>query len=148
MTLSRRFSICHRSAERSLTTPVSPQRGTVSLTCSEQKRARRRMRAHAAATASCNRFAASARNFRSVERETRWRWRLKVLWTAACMLRKLGAERADLNRCILRFSPPHRLMRVFGSIVLPHPLLMRASQSQTPERAGVEQLWSEALLLE
>jgi hypothetical protein len=25
------------------------------------------------------------RKIRSVERETRWRWRLKVLWTAACM---------------------------------------------------------------
>ena len=37
----------------------------------------------------------------------------------------------------------------------PHPLLMRAGQSQAPERAGVgpqfvgdQQLWSEALLLE
>jgi hypothetical protein len=66
------------------------------------KRARRRMRAHAAATASRHWFAALARNIRSVERETRWRWRLKVLWTAACMLRKRWAERADLNRCILR----------------------------------------------
>ena len=28
--------------------------------------------------------------------------RLKVLWTAACMLRKRWAERADLKRCILR----------------------------------------------
>src|SRR6516164_299288 len=52
------------------------------------------MRAHAAATASRHWFAASARNIRSVERETRWRWRLKVLWTAACMLRKRWAERA------------------------------------------------------
>jgi hypothetical protein len=42
------------------------------------------MRAHAGATASRHCFAASARNIRSVERETRWRWRLKVLWTAAC----------------------------------------------------------------
>src|SRR5580704_11178411 len=28
--------------------------------------------------------AASNRKMRSVDRETRWRWRLKVLWTAAC----------------------------------------------------------------
>ena len=26
----------------------------------------------------------------------------QVLWTAACMLRKRWADRADLNRCILR----------------------------------------------
>jgi hypothetical protein len=46
-------------------------------------------------------------------------------------------------------------MRVFGSIILPQPLLMRTGQSQTPERAGVgaqlvgdQQLGSEALLLE
>ena len=52
---------------------------TVSLTCSEQKRARRGMRDHAVATASRHWFATSARKIRSVERETRWRWRLKVL---------------------------------------------------------------------
>src|SRR6516164_929092 len=46
-------------------------------------------------------------------------------------------------------------MRVFGSIVHPQPLLMRASQSQTPERRGVgaqlvgdQQFGGEALLLE
>src|SRR6516162_7580897 len=46
-------------------------------------------------------------------------------------------------------------MRVFGSIVDPQPLLMRASQSQTPERCGVgaqlvgnQQFGGEALLLE
>ena len=60
------------------------------------------MHDQAAAIASRHWFAASARKIRSVERETRWRWRLKVLWTAACMLRKRWAERADLNRCILR----------------------------------------------
>jgi len=32
--------------------------------------------------------AASALKIRKVDRETRWRWRLKVLWTAACILRK------------------------------------------------------------
>ena len=58
-------------------------------------------RDHAAVTAFLHRFAASARKIRSVARETRWRWRLKVLWTTACMLRKRWAERADLNRCIL-----------------------------------------------
>jgi hypothetical protein len=53
----------------------------------------------------------------------------------------------------LALSPPYRLMRVFGSIVLPQSLLMRAGQSQTSERAGVraqlvgdQQLGSEALL--
>src|SRR5215831_6360887 len=46
-------------------------------------------------------------------------------------------------------------MRVFGSIILSQPLLMRASQSQTPERRGVgaqlvgdHQFGGEALLLE
>src|SRR6516225_7543716 len=34
-------------------------------------------------------------------------------------------------------SPSHRLMRVFHPIVLSQPLLMRAGQSQTPERGGV-----------
>jgi thiol-disulfide isomerase/thioredoxin len=48
-------------------------RGPVRLTCGEQKRARRRMCDHAAATASRHWFAASARKIRSVERETRWR---------------------------------------------------------------------------
>ena len=76
--------------------------GTVSLTCDEQMGPRRRMRDHTVATASRHRFAASARKIRRAERETRWRWRLKVLWMAACMLRKRCAERADLNRCILR----------------------------------------------
>ncbi len=45
------------------------------------------MRAHTAATAFRHSLAASARKIRSVDRETRWRWKLKVLWTAACMLR-------------------------------------------------------------
>jgi hypothetical protein len=55
----------------------------------------------------------------------------------------------------LALSPSHRLMRVFGSIVLPKPLLMCAGQSQTPKRAGVgaqligdQQFGREALLLE
>jgi hypothetical protein len=52
------------------------------------------IRDHAAATVFLHWFAASARKIRSVERETRWRWRLKVLWTAACMLRNRWAERA------------------------------------------------------
>jgi hypothetical protein len=64
--------------------------------------ARRWMRDHAAVTASHHRFAGSARKIRSVERETRWCWRSKVLWMAACMPRNGWAERADLNRCILR----------------------------------------------
>src|SRR5215831_10205476 len=56
-------------------------------------------RDHAAVTAFLHWFAASARRIRRVERETGWRSRLKVLWTAACMLRNRWAERADLNRC-------------------------------------------------
>jgi len=43
------------------------------------------MRDHTAATALRHSLAASARKIRSVDRETRWRWRLKVLWTAACI---------------------------------------------------------------
>src|SRR6516164_1272592 len=50
---------------------------------------------HAAATAACHSAAASVRKIRSVGREMRWRCRSKVLWTAACMLRKRCAERAD-----------------------------------------------------
>ena len=57
-----------------------------------------------------------------------------------------GASRLEPLHFVL--SSSHHLMRVFGSIVHPQPLLKWASQSQTPERAGVEQLWSEALLLE
>ena len=71
------------------------------------------------------------------------------------MLRKRRAERADLNRCIFVLSSSHHLMRVFGSIVHPRPLLIQASQSQTPERRGVgaqlvgdHQFGGEALLLE
>ena len=62
-----------------------------------------------------------------------------------------GASRLEALHFAL--SPWHRLMRVFGSIILPQPLLMRAGQSQTLERAGVgaqlvgdQQLGSEALL--
>jgi hypothetical protein len=57
---------------------------------------------HAAATAFCHCVAASARKVRSVDRETRWRCRVNVLWTEAWILRKRCADRADLNRCILR----------------------------------------------
>jgi hypothetical protein len=60
------------------------------------------MHDHSAATAVRHSVAASARKIRSVDRETRWRWRLKALWTAACILTKRWADRADLNRCILR----------------------------------------------
>ena len=38
---------------------------------------------HAAFVALRHCAAASDRKIRSVDRETRWRWRLKVLWTAA-----------------------------------------------------------------
>ena len=46
--------------------------------------------------------AASDRKMRNVNWDKRWRWRLKVLWTAACTLRKRCADAADLKRCILR----------------------------------------------
>jgi len=57
----------------------------------------------------------------------------------------------------LHFAPSssHHLVRVFGSIILRQPLLMRAGQPQTPERGGVraqlvgdQQFGREPLLLE
>jgi len=64
-----------------------------------------------------------------------------------------GASRLEPLHFAL--SSSYRLMRIFGSIVLPQPLLMRAGQSQTPERGGVraqlvgdQQSRCEALLLE
>jgi hypothetical protein len=61
-----------------------------------------RHRFQAAVTAAVQCAIASALKVRRVEREMRWRCREKVLWTAACRLRNLCAEPADLNRCILR----------------------------------------------
>ena len=61
--------------------------------------------------------------------------KLKVLWTAACMLRDCWAERAEPLHFVL--SSSHRRMRVFGAIVLSQPLLVREGQPQTPERRGV-----------
>jgi len=55
------------------TVPAICLDGIVSLTGGEQERALRRMRDHAAATASRHWSAASARNIRSVDREVRWR---------------------------------------------------------------------------
>src|SRR5439155_19689445 len=60
------------------------------------------LRSHPAMVAVRHCAAASDRKMRSVDRETRWRWRLKVLWTAACTLRKRCADAVDLKRCILR----------------------------------------------
>jgi GAF domain-containing protein len=64
-----------------------------------------------------------------------------------------GASRLEPLHFAL--SSSHRLMRVFGSIVRPQPLLIRTVQSQTPERGGVraqfigdQQFRHEALLLE
>src|SRR6516165_5224186 len=113
--------------------------GTVRLTCGEQKRARRRMCDHAAATASRHWFATSARKIRRVERETRWRWRLKVLWTAACMLRNRWAERADLTAafCVLVVVPADANFRLD---IPSQPALMRAGQSQTPGIRGIKRL--------
>ena len=46
-----------------------------------------------------------------------------------------GASRLEPLHFTL--SSSHRLMRIFGSIVLSQPQLMRAGQAQTPECAGV-----------
>jgi len=56
-----------------------------------------------------------------------------------------GSVHAEKTLCgASRFEPlhfalssSHHLMQIFGSIVPPEPLLMRAGQSQTPERGGV-----------
>ena len=77
-----------------------------------------RARLHAAAVASRHCAAASDRKIRRVERETRCRCRLNVLWTAACMLRKRWAEPGDLKHCSLRSRRSHHLVRVLGPIVL------------------------------
>jgi hypothetical protein len=46
-----------------------------------------------------------------------------------------GASRLEPLHLVL--SSSHRLMRVFGTIVLPQPLLVPAGQPQTPERRDV-----------
>ena len=46
-----------------------------------------------------------------------------------------GARRLESLHFAL--SPSYRLMRVFGAVVFPQPLLVWAGQSQTPERGGV-----------
>ena len=48
------------------------------------------------------RVIAAARSTRCVWAEVRWRWTLKVLYTAACAERNFWAEPGLLNRCILR----------------------------------------------
>ena len=53
--------------------------GHCQLNFGRAKRVGGRMRDYAAATAFRHSLAASARKIRSVDRETRWRWRLKVL---------------------------------------------------------------------
>ena len=56
----------------------------------------------AAATAVRHVVIAAARSTRCVWAEVRWRWTLKVLWTAAWVERNFWAEPGLLNRCILR----------------------------------------------
>src|SRR5208337_955540 len=63
---------------------------------------RRLRNCQAAATAVRHAVIATARSARCVWAETRWRWTLKVLWTAACVERNFWAEPGLLNRCILR----------------------------------------------
>jgi hypothetical protein len=62
---------------------------------------------------------------------------LKVLWTTACMLRKCLCGTSRLEPLHLVLSSSRHLMRIFGAIILSEPLLVQASQSQTPERGGV-----------
>src|SRR5271169_6738836 len=63
---------------------------------------RRPRNCQAAATAVRHVVIAAARSTRCVWAEVRWRWTLKVLWTAACVERNFWAEPGLLNRCILR----------------------------------------------
>ena len=75
--------------------------GIVTGTESERQSGELGPEAHAAVAAS-HVTAASARNWRRVRRETRWRWVLNVLWTAAWADKKRWADPGDLKRCILR----------------------------------------------
>src|SRR5437764_14414986 len=52
---------------------------------------------------------------------------LKVLWTAACVLRKRCADRADLKRCILRSRRRER-----GSTLRQQAVLFRTSHHCGP----------------
>jgi hypothetical protein len=62
--------------------PAIANAGTVKLRRSSQNTGGPDCR-HAALVALRHCATASDRKIRSVDRETRWRWRLKVLWTAA-----------------------------------------------------------------
>ena len=55
-----------------------------------------------AAVAACQVRKASSRKTRSGRRHVRWRWTLKVFWTAAWMDKKRWADAGDLKRSILR----------------------------------------------
>jgi transposase len=57
---------------------------------------------HAAATTSRHVLIAAARSTRWDRADVRWRWTLKVLYTAAWVERNFCAEPALLKRCILR----------------------------------------------
>src|SRR5271163_5317965 len=57
---------------------------------------------HAATTTSRHVLIAAARSTRCDRADVRWRWTLKVLYTAAWAERNFCAERALLKRCILR----------------------------------------------
>ena len=65
-------------------------------------KSRRLRNCQATATAVRHVVIAAARSTRCVWAEVRWRWTLKVLWTAACVERNFWAEPGLLNRCILR----------------------------------------------
>src|SRR6202022_3102217 len=94
------------------------------------------MRDHAVATAFRHSLAASALKIRNVDRETRWRCRLKVLWTGMHVKETLGGS-SRFEALHLALSSPYRLMRVLRPVVLPKPLFVRARQSKAPERRGV-----------
>src|SRR5271166_5587303 len=97
----------------------APRRGSESHPCARERSDRLRSTAlsrcraasakcrclrncQAAATAVRHVVIAAARSTRCVWAEVRWRWMLKVLWTAACVERNFWAEPGLLNRCILR----------------------------------------------
>ena len=71
---------------------------------------------------------------RRVRREIRWRWRLKVLWVAACMETKRWADPGDLNLCI---SSAEWLVGDLSPVILVNPLFMDGAQADLLERSPI-----------
>ena len=82
--------------------PLECARGLCHIASATGTKCRRLMKGQAAATAVRHVLIAAARSTRCVWADVRWRWTLKVLWTAACVERNFWAEPGLLNRCILR----------------------------------------------